>query len=74
MNKPIGKFSINTCDECGSKYYMKTSKMKNLCPECSHVVYGYENCDHQFENGRCTRCYWDKSRSAYIKQLIAKKS
>lgn len=50
---------IKDCDECGSKYFADTSKMTALCPECSHMLYGYENCEHRFENGRCVTCYWN---------------
>ncbi len=63
---------LNTCDECKSQYFSSSSKMKNLCPECSHVLYGYENCNHQFVNGKCTNCFWDGSRSEHIRKLIDK--
>lgn len=43
--------------------------MVNLCPECCHVFYGYENCNHQFENGRCTKCYWDGSKTLSVKNI-----
>lgn len=43
--------NLKICDECQSQYKAETSKMENLCPECSHLLYGYENCRHQFENG-----------------------
>lgn len=61
---------INNCVECGSQYAQKASKMASLCPECSHYLYGYENCTHKFENEKCIKCYWDGSRSDYIKKLI----
>ena len=54
------------CDECGSEFYKTSSKMPGLCPECASILYGYENCKHVFENGRCIKCYWDGSKSAYI--------
>ena len=38
-----------------------------LCPECAHILYGYQNCPHHFQNGRCVNCYWDGSKSEYIK-------
>jgi predicted RNA-binding Zn-ribbon protein involved in translation (DUF1610 family) len=63
---------IKVCDECKSEYYARTSKMKNLCPECSHVLYGYKNCDHQFINGRCVKCFWNGSASEYIEKLKGK--
>jgi predicted RNA-binding Zn-ribbon protein involved in translation (DUF1610 family) len=72
MGKEPDNKDMKTCDECGSKYYSSTSRMAHLCPECSHILYGYENCNHQFENGRCIKCYWDGSRSEYIKKLISK--
>ena len=43
--------------------------MMGLCPECAHVLYGYPNCDHHFQDGRCVNCYWDGSKSVYIKKL-----
>jgi len=60
--------SIAICDECGSEYYQDTSKMSNLCPECSSILYGYDNCVHKFEDGRCVKCFWDGSISDYIKE------
>jgi len=60
---------VRICDECGSKYYESTSKMASLCPECTHLIYGYENCVHDFKNGRCLKCFWDGRSSDYIKYL-----
>ena len=60
---------IKECVECKSQYYADVSAMQELCPECAHYLYGYENCDHHFENGRCIRCYWDGNVSDYIKGL-----
>ena len=61
--------NINTCDECNSEYYSDTSQMTNLCPECSHFLYGYKNCKHEFRNGRCIKCLWNGSSSDYIQKL-----
>ena len=58
---------IIRCEECGSEYYAETSIMQSLCPECAHKLYGYPNCSHVFENGRCKLCYWDGSRSEFLK-------
>ena len=58
----------NRCDECGSLYYPSSSKMKSLCPECASILYGYPNCKHVFENGRCINCYWDGSQSEFVKR------
>lgn len=63
---------VAICDECGSPYLKSKSKMMILCPECSHVLYGHENCSHKFENNKCIFCLWDGSRSEYIKSLINK--
>ena len=60
---------IKTCDECGSKFYASASKMQSLCPECASILYGYENCNHVFENGRCVKCFWDGSRSEYVREM-----
>lgn len=57
------------CDECGSSFREGSSQMRRLCPECAHYLYGYPNCDHLFENGRCVRCGWDGSESGYIRGL-----
>ena len=61
---------VVVCDECGSEYLKSKSMMKALCPECSHILYGYENCNHKFKDGRCLFCFWDGSRSKFIKSLI----
>lgn len=60
---------IKTCDECESEYKAESSAMENLCPECSHLLYGYENCPHEFENGKCIYCYWDESQSSFTKEV-----
>lgn len=60
------------CDECGSEYLKSSSKMDSLCPECAHILYGYPNCEHVFEDGRCIHCYWNGKSSAYIKGLKQK--
>ena len=60
----------SVCDECGSKFIKAKSKMMSLCPECAHILYGYENCNHQFKDGKCELCHWDGSRSDYIKKLV----
>lgn len=64
------KSEYAVCDECRSKFLRTSSKMMSLCPECAHVLYGYPNCSHIFENGRCKYCYWNGRRSKYIKSLI----
>jgi predicted RNA-binding Zn-ribbon protein involved in translation (DUF1610 family) len=58
-----------TCDECGSLFFSDASRMDRLCPECAHLLYGYETCDHTFTDGRCTRCGWDGSVSEYCRKL-----
>lgn len=58
---------ISKCDECGSSFYVDSSKMKKLCPECAHRLYAYENCAHVFEDVRCIKCYWDGSVSDFVK-------
>ena len=57
------------CDECGSEFLRSCSEMKGLCPECAHILYGYENCDHVFKDGRCIRCLWNGNKSEYIRSL-----
>ncbi len=70
MDKIVQKHKkIIACDECGSPFIKGTSKMMNLCPECAHYLYRYPNCNHAFKNGRCIYCYWDGSKSSYIKGL-----
>ena len=66
MNK-----EINTCKECKSDYFLKTSKRENLCPNCAHYLYGQKQCGHRFEKSeRCTKCYWDGTFSERISALI----
>lgn len=60
---------IELCDECGSGFLKEMSKMKKLCPECAHILYGYPNCNHVFKNGRCIYCYWNGGQSKYIESL-----
>ena len=66
--KYMEKKELALCDECGSLFFKGSSQMMGLCPECAHVLYGYPNCDHHFQNGRCVNCYWDGSKSVYIKK------
>ena len=49
--------------ECKSSYFVQSSKMNDLCPECSHYIYGYKKCEHKFNNDRCIYCHWDGSKS-----------
>jgi len=58
---------IGSCNECGSSYFSEKSEMASMCPECSHLLYGYQNCTHEMNDGRCTKCYWDGSESDFIK-------
>lgn len=60
---------IVICEECLSQYYKNASMMTELCPECSHILYNYINCEHSFQNGHCLYCYWDGSQSDYIKSI-----
>jgi len=69
LKKSMDKSRLKICDECGSLYDKESSKMDSLCSECSHVLYGYEQCTHEFRDGRCVKCHWDGSESAYIKNL-----
>jgi hypothetical protein len=65
----MGARATKTCDECGSQYYREASRMDSLCPECAHILYGYEPCAHTFIDGRCSRCHWDGSVSDYCRSL-----
>ena len=47
--------------------------MSNLCRECSHVLYGYVNCDHVFSDSRCVKCYWNGNTTDYIEKIKSKK-
>ena len=60
---------IAVCNECGSEYYAGSSIMKSICPECAHALYGYPNCSHVFDNGRCMLCYWDGRKSKFVEGL-----
>jgi len=67
--KSMAEKELVVCDECGSLFFMDSSQMMGLCPECAHILYGYPNCTHRFQNGRCVNCYWDGSKSDYIRHL-----
>ena len=56
---------ISICIECKSEYYKGSSQMASLCPNCSHLLYGYDNCPHQFVNGRCSKCFWNGAISIF---------
>lgn len=62
--------NTNQCEECKSLYYAATSNMSSLCQECAHHLYGYKNCIHKMEHGRCLNCYWDGSISEYLKSKL----
>ena len=64
--------AIGICDECRSIFLKSKSKMKSLCPECAHILYGYDNCKHFFVDGKCIKCLWDGSRSDYIESVLTK--
>jgi hypothetical protein len=66
LPKKVNK-EIKICNECSSEYYKYTSEMNNLCPDCSHKLYGYKNCSHEFKNGRCIKCYWNCKTSEFLK-------
>lgn len=59
--------TLKTCNECNSEFYKETSQMEGICPECASLLYGYENCEHEFENNRCVKCYWKGNSSSYLK-------
>ena len=63
---------IGICAECGSEFLRSKSKMKELCPECAHWLYGYENCKHIFKDGKCTVCLWNGKKSDYIRAVSSK--
>ena len=70
-DSPMAEKELALCDECGSLFFKGSSQMMALCPECAYVLYGYPNCEHNFHNGRCMNCYWDGSKSAYIKKPVS---
>ena len=65
----VMKEGLKICDECESEYLGESSPMMNLCPNCSHFLYGYENCNHRFENDRCVYCHWNGNISEYVAKL-----
>jgi predicted RNA-binding Zn-ribbon protein involved in translation (DUF1610 family) len=67
MNKEIDKIKI--CDECESPFVVEDSQMKNLCPECSSILYGYQNCEHIFLEQQCVNCNWNGNTSEYLRSL-----
>ena len=67
---PVSEKELAVCDECGSLFFKESSQMETLCPKCAHILYGYKNCDHKFQDGRCIYCYWDGTKSEYVKKLF----
>lgn len=65
----IEEKELAVCDECGSLFFRDYSQIMRLCPECAHILYGYPNCYHHFQNGQCANCYWDGYKNDYIKHL-----
>ena len=64
---------IGVCEECGSEYLKSASKMTALCPECAHILYDYENCEHVFKDGKCVKCLWNGQRSEYVLEVLRRK-
>ena len=58
------------CAECESEYIKNSSEMAELCPDCSHKLYGHQNCEHKFENGNCTKCGWNGLTSEFLKNRV----
>jgi hypothetical protein len=63
------------CDECKSLHFVGSSTMAALCPECTHILYGYPACHHEMRPSasgkqRCGLCGWDGSRSDYVRSLL----
>ena len=61
------------CDECVSTYFADSSKMMQLCNECAFQLYGYPQCEHEFDQQCCSKCGWDGSVSAYLRGLEAER-
>lgn len=66
------KKETEECDECSCNFFIESSKMKNLCPECSHHIHGYKNCTHLFIDGKCKKCNWDGNYSAFVRAIKLK--
>ena len=58
------------CLECNSDYFAEKSEMLDLCPNCSHYLYAYENCKHIFVNQSCKKCGWNGNTTNYIQKLM----
>lgn len=56
---------IEICDECDIPYFEHSSKMARLCPHCAHILYGYPDCEHIFENGKCIKCLFQQNEQEY---------
>ena len=65
--------TIKICDECKSEFYKPSSLMENLCPECASALYGYNNCQHEFVNHRCKKCYRNENSSDYVDKIKSQK-
>jgi predicted RNA-binding Zn-ribbon protein involved in translation (DUF1610 family) len=67
----MGHRIIQTCDECGSPFYVSASHMASLCPECAYYLYGHPPCAHELVAGRCVSCGWNGAESAFVASIKA---
>ena len=54
--------------ENGQEHYLSTKSGQEFL-DMALLMRRYPNCPHRFLNGRCVNCYWDGSKSEYIKSL-----
>ena len=70
IGDPMTEKELAVCDECGSLFFKGSSQMMGLCPECAHVLYGYPNCDHHFQDGRCGTAIGTAQRASTSRNKI----
>ncbi len=63
------KLNNGICDECGSDFYRRATPFSSICAECARQLYAFDGCSHVVIEGRCCKCGWDGSRSAYTAEL-----
>ncbi len=50
-------------------FVAKTSQMRNLCAECSSILYGYQNSEHIFIDQNCDKCKWNGNTNEYVRSV-----
>ncbi|THU38123.1 hypothetical protein FAM09_15680 [Niastella caeni] len=73
-NRPWPKKIIRqpiSASYCGTNPLQKFTSIYILFTWClpPFLLFGYKNCEHEFDNGRCIKCFWNGKESEYIHKL-----